>query len=307
MANIAFKGFVYGAVAAASYGLNPLFTLPLYEAGMNPDSVLFWRYAIAAAMLFALMKAQRQSFALKRRELLPLALMGVMFSLSSLTLFMSYNYMDAGVASTILFAYPVLVAVIMAAFFKEKVSALTALSIALASAGIMLLYRGEGGQTLSLTGVALVLASSLTYAVYIVGVNRSSLRDMPTSKLTFYAVLFGAAVFLARLKFGFALQPVPSAALWVNPVAMALFPTLVSLVFMTKSIHCIGSTAAAILGALEPITALAIGVAVFGEAFTARIAAGIALILAAVTLVVAGKPVARAVRVRLFHKPLRRP
>ena len=119
------------------------------------------------------------------------------------------------------------------------------------------------------------------------------------------AVLFGAAVFLARLKFGFALQPVPSAALWVNPVGMALFPTLVSLVFMTKSIHCIGSTAAAILGALEPITALAIGVAVFGEAFTARIAAGIALILAAVTLVVAGKPVARAVRVRLFHKQFR--
>ena len=289
MANIAFKGFVYGAVAAASYGLNPLFTLPLYEAGMNPDSVLFWRYAIAAAMLFALMKAQRQSFALKRRELLPLALMGVMFSLSSLTLFMSYNYMDAGVASTILFAYPVLVAVIMAAFFKEKVSALTALSIALASAGIMLLYRGEGGQTLSLTGVALVLASSLTYAVYIVGGNRSSLRTMSTEKLTFYCLLFGSLIYVVRLRGCTELQPVPEPLLWINALSLALFPTVISLVAMAGAIRRIGSTPTAILGALEPVTALIFGVTVFGEQLTPRIMLGVVLILVAVTLIIAGQ------------------
>lgn len=302
MTNTAFKGFTYGAVAAASYGLNPLFTLPLYKAGMTPDSVLFYRYGIAALMLFALMKVQRQPFALKKHDILPLALMGTMFSFSSLTLFMSYNYMDAGIASTILFAYPVLVAVIMAVFFKEKVSAVAMLSIALASTGILLLYRGEGGQTLSLPGVVLVFISSLTYAVYIVGVNRSSLRTMPAVKLIFYAVLFGMAVYVVRLKFGLLLQPVPSAALWLNPVAMALFPTLVSLVFMTKSIHYIGSTPAAILGALEPVTALAIGVAVFGEEFTPRIMAGVVLILAGVTLLVAGNALVKAVRVHLARK-----
>ena len=117
MLDTRFKGFAYGAIAAASYGLNPLFTLPLYSAGMDPDSVLFYRYGIAVVMLFALMLVQRQSFALRKAEILPLVMMGIMFSFSSLTLFMSYNYMDAGIASTILFAYPVLVAVIMAVFF----------------------------------------------------------------------------------------------------------------------------------------------------------------------------------------------
>ena len=302
MSDTTFKGFVYGAVAAASYGLNPLFTLPLYSAGMTPDSVLFYRYGIALVMLFVLMLVQKQSFALKRSEIVPLVLMGIMFSFSSLTLFMSYNYMDAGIASTILFAYPVLVAVIMAVFFRERVSFVTMFSIALAFTGIMLLYRGEGGETLSLLGVFLVFLSSLTYAIYIVGVNRSSLRDMPTVKLTFYAVLFGMGVYIVRLKFGLALQPVPSAELWLNPVGMALFPTLISLIFMTKSIHYIGSTPAAILGALEPITALVIGVTVFGEALTPRIIVGIVLILTAVMLVIAGKPLVKAIRVRLLHK-----
>lgn len=302
MTNTTFKGFVYGAVAAASYGLNPLFTLPLYKAGMTPESVLFYRYGIAAVMLFALMKIQHQSFALKKHDILPLALMGIMFSFSSLTLFMSYNYMDAGIASTILFAYPVFVAIIMAVFFRERLSPVTLLSIALAFTGIMLLYRGEGGQTLSLPGVALVFVSALTYAVYIVGVNRSSLHDMPAVKLIFYAVIFGMSVFIVRLKFGLALQPVPSAALWLNPIGLALFPTLISLIFMTKSIHCIGSTPAAILGALEPVTALVIGVCVFGEKFTPRIMLGVVLVLAAVTLIVAGNTLVRTIRVRLMRK-----
>lgn len=302
MSNTTFKGFTYGAIAAASYGLNPLFTLPLYSAGMTPDSVLFYRYGIALVMLFLLMRVQRQSFSLNRSEILPLVLMGIMFSFSSLTLFMSYNYMDAGIASTILFAYPLLVAIIMAVFFKEKVSFVTLFSIALAFAGIMLLYRGEGGETLSLLGVFLVFLSSLTYAIYIVGVNRSSLRDMPTVKLTFYAVLFGMSVYLVRLKFGLLLQPIPEAGLWLNPVGMALFPTLVSLIFMTKSIHYIGSTPAAILGALEPLTALVIGVTVFGEALTPRIVCGILLILTAVMLVIMGKPLVRTIRVHLLHK-----
>lgn len=147
----------------------------------------------------------------------------------------------------------------MAVCFKEKVSVITALSIALAFLGISLLYKGEGGKTLSLVGVLLVFASSLTYAVYIIGVNRSSLKDMPTSKLTFYALLFGLSVFVVRLKFCTQLDIITTPALWVNPIALALFPTVISLIAMTKSIHYIGSTPAAILGALEPITALFLG------------------------------------------------
>lgn len=302
MERVTFKGFAYGAIAAASYGLNPLFALPLYADGMGADSVLFYRYAFGLVMLGVMMLVQKQSFALRRCEVLPLVIMGLLFSFSSLTLFLSYNYMDAGIASTILFVYPVLVAILMAVFFKEKVSPITMISIALAFTGISLLYQGEGGQTLSLTGVTLVFISSLTYALYIIGVNRSVLKDMPIAKLTFYVLLFGLSVYVIRLKFCTQLDVVSQPVLWINSVCLALFPTVISLVAMTKSIHYIGSTPAAILGALEPLTAICCGVLVFGERLTPRIILGIVLILIAVTLIILGKSLIRQLQVRVIHR-----
>ena len=195
--NVRTKGLVCGAVAAATYGMNPLFTLPLYHAGMTPDSVLFYRYAFALPILAVMIRLRGQDFSLRRCEMLPLVAMGLLFSASSLFLYMSYNYMDAGIASTILFVYPILVALIMALGFRERITPLTIFCIALAVLGIGLLYEGDG-QTLSLTGVTLVLLSSLSYAVYIVGVNRSALAALPTVKLTFYALLFGLAIYVVH-------------------------------------------------------------------------------------------------------------
>ena len=162
------KGFVCGAVAAATYGMNPLFTLPLYKEGLSVDSVLFYRYAFAVLILGILMKIQGQSFALKKNEVLPLLAGGLLFSASSLLLFMSYKHMDAGIASTILFVYPVMVAVIMFLFFHEKISLLTVFCILMALSGIGMLYKGDSGETLSLIGMLLVILSSLSYAIYIV-------------------------------------------------------------------------------------------------------------------------------------------
>lgn len=285
--NVKTKGFVCGAVAAATYGMNPLFTLPLYHAGMTPDSVLFYRYAFALPILAAMIVLRGRDFALRRREVLPLAAMGLLMAASSLFLYMSYNYMDAGIASTILFVYPILVALIMALGFRERITPLTIFCIALAVTGIGLLYKG-GGQPLSLTGVVLVLLSSLAYAIYIVGVNRSGLKAMPTVKLTFHALLFGLAIYVVRLDLLTALQAVPSWWLWGNVLALAALPTAVSLLCTTQAIHAIGSTPTAVLGALEPVTAVFFGVAVFHEELTARLGLGIALILVAVTLIVAG-------------------
>lgn len=281
------KGLIYGAVAAATYGMNPLFTLPLYHAGLNPDSVLFYRYVFALPILAAMIYLRGQTFRLQRNEVLPLAAVGLLFSASSLFLYVSYNYMDAGIASTILFVYPILVALIMGICFHERIRALTICCIALALFGIGLLYKG-GGETLSGLGVLFVLLSSLSYAIYIVGVNRSVLKTVPTVKLTFYALLFGISIYLVRLNFLTELQPIPTWYLWFNVLALAALPTAVSLLCTTQAVHYIGSTPTAILGALEPVTAVFFGVTIFHEQLTFRLCIGIALILVAVTLIVAG-------------------
>ena len=301
MTNNKTKGFILGAIAAASYGMNPLFTLPLYSAGMSVDTVLFYRYSLAVIVLGIMMKFQKQSFAIKRVDVLPLCIMGLLFAFSSLFLFMSYNYMDAGIASTILFVYPVLVAIIMAVVFKEKVSPITMFSIALAFVGISMLCKSPGGQTLSLVGITFVFLSSLSYAIYIVGVNRSSLKDMPIAKLTFYVLLFGLSVYVVRLQFCTELQVIPTPMLWINAVSLAVFPTVISLVTMTKAIHYIGSTPTAILGALEPVTALFFGVLVFGEQLTPRIILGILMVITAVTLIIGGKSLLKKRKIRVIH------
>ena len=301
MTNNKTKGFILGAIAAASYGMNPLFTLPLYSAGMSVDTVLFYRYSLAVIVLGIMMKFQKQSFAIKTVDVLPLCIMGLLFAFSSLFLFMSYNYMDAGIASTILFVYPVLVAIIMAVVFKEKVSPITMFSIALAFVGISMLCKSPGGQTLSLVGITFVFLSSLSYAIYIVGVNRSSLKDMPIAKLTFYVLLFGLSVYVVRLQFCTELQVIPTPMLWINAVSLAVFPTVISLVTMTKAIHYIGSTPTAILGALEPVTALFFGVLVFGEQLTPRIILGILMVITAVTLIIGGKSLLKKRKIRVKH------
>lgn len=282
------KGYILAVIAAATYGMNPLFALPLYADGMNPDSVLFFRYLFAIPLVGAMIKGRGRDFKIHRTDILPLVVLGVLMAASSLTLFEAYNYMDAGIASTILFIYPILVALIMAAVYKEKVTMQTALCILLALSGIAMLYQGGDGATLSLTGTLLVFASALSYAIYIVGVNRPSLKEMATLKVTFYVLLFGVSLFIVRLWMSHDLTLPTRWWLWGNLVALAVFPTAISFLCTTSAIQRIGSTPTAILGALEPVTAIFFGITVFGERLTARDCMGITLILVAVTVVVAG-------------------
>ncbi|MBS1447010.1 MAG: DMT family transporter [Odoribacter sp.] len=286
--NVKAKGYILGAIAAATYGMNPLFALPLYKTGMDPDSVLFFRYLFAIPLLGIMIKARGRNFKLKRKQIIPLIIMGLLISISSLALFQSYNYMEAGIASTLLFVYPIMVALIMSFFFKEKLTIQTVLCILLALAGIGLLYKGGDGATLSLVGIGLVMASSLSYAIYIVGVNQSVLKDVATLKLTFYVLLFGLTLFLVRVDFGVHLFIVDKWYLWGNLLALAVFPTAISFLCTTRAVQYIGSTPTAILGALEPVTAVFFGVTIFGESLTPRLIGGILMIILAVTLIIVG-------------------
>ncbi len=282
-----FKGYLLGAVAAVSYGTNPLFALPLYDMGMDADSMLLFRYLLALPMLWALVRLGGGSLSVRRDQLPGLAAMGLLVSLSSLTLFESFRYMDAGIASTMLFVYPVMVAAIMALRYGERISPLSVLCLAASVGGIALLYRSGDGLPLSLHGTLLVMVSALAYALYIVGVNKSRVGAMPPQKMTFYVLLFGLLLFAVRSLAGGGLVMPHGAAMWGNLLGLALFPTTLSFVCISRAIRCIGSTPTAVLGALEPLTAIVVGIFVFGESMTPRIACGIMLILAAVTALVA--------------------
>lgn len=283
------RGTICGIAAAVFYGTNPLGAMNLYKDGLTANSVLVYRFGLAVIILGLMMLVQRKSFALTRRELLTLIPLGVLMGSSSSSLYISFNHMDVGIASTLLFIYPVMVAVIMATLFKEKVTVATVVSIILALAGIALLNHTSDGAALSALGVWLVMISSLTYAVYIVVVNKSQLR-LSSIKLTFYVLLFGGFAILGLTAgMGESVQWLTTPTQWIYALQLAVMPTVLSLVLMVIAVHDIGSTPTAIMGALEPLTAVAIGVLIFGESFTPRLAIGIVLILTAVLLIIGGK------------------
>ncbi len=283
-------GILCAILSAVCYGTNPFGALPLYEEGVNTATVLAHRFGLAVILLAIVMLIKRENFKVTRHEFKVLFSLGILFAASSITYYQSFHFMDAGIASTILFVYPVMVAVMMAAFFKEKVTSMTIVAIVMSLVGIGLLYKGGAGASLSAIGIVLCILSSLAYAIYIIVVNQSSIR-MSSFKVTFYAMLV-CEVTLILYSFTspeLYLHVLPSPRAWMFAIWLSVVPTILSLVFMTVAVHHVGATPTAILGALEPLTAVAIGVMVFGEALTARLIVGILFILSAVMLVVLGK------------------
>lgn len=284
------KGFIFAALSAICYGTNPLGALHLYAQNYSPETVLFYRFFTAALLLLAVMLVKGSRFKITLRECGALVAFGFLFAVSSLTYYASFKYMDAGLASTLLFLYPLEVSVLMAIFFKEKIKLWTVVSIVVSMAGIALLYRGGDGVALSTVGLALVFASSISYAVYMVMANRINLQ-MGSVKMTFYAICFCMSfLLLYSVTLGSGLPPVlTEATSWGWGFMLGLVPTVLSLIFMVKAVKSIGSTPTAILGALEPVTAVSIGVLVFGEILTSRLIAGIILILGTVVLIAVKK------------------
>jgi len=285
-----FKGVSCGVLAAVCYGTNPLGALPLYEEGVNTSSVLFYRFSLAVVILGATLLVEHKSFALNRHELKVLSLLGMLFAISSITYYQSFHFMDAGIASTVLFVYPVMVAGIMACCFHEKLTPITVIAILFSLVGIGLLYQGDANIAISMTGFILVMLSALSYAVYIVVVNQSNIH-MSSVKLTFYVLLFCMLTLLiySVTSSDLALQLPPSRRAWLYAGWLGMVPTVLSLVLMTIAVHEVGATSTAIMGALEPMTAVAIGIMVFSESMTLRLAIGIVTILVAVFMIVLGK------------------
>ena len=279
------KGVILAIISAICYGMNPLGALFLYEEGLNVNSVIFYRFIFASILLAIFMIIKKDSFYLKFKEIILLAFLGLLFGISAISLFNSFLYMDAGLASTVLFIYPIFVAIIMALFFKEKNSIITILSIIFAFLGVVLLYESDGANV-SNFGIFLVIVSSLCYAIYIVIINQY--LKISALKVTFYSMLFCTITILIHSFFDSSLNIMPliNFNMWFYTLFLALVPTIISLLFLIKAIQLIGSTSASILGALEPLTAVLIGVYVFNEKITFWLVIGIVFILFGVLLIV---------------------
>lgn len=281
-------GYAAGVLAGVSYGTNPLFGKALMDSGVPVMVLLFFRYGIAAVILAFWMLLRKESFRAERRGIGLLVLLGLLFAGSSITLFCSYDYIPSGLATTLVYLYPVFVALIMV-FLRFYPSWQTWLSILATFGGIILLSAPSDSAQIRIPGVLLAVGAALCYSFYLVIVNRSKrIRNVSEHTLTLYSLVTGTVLFAVIRAFqgGSMLEGVDSAADWGNLIGLALVPTMVSMLTLAMSTRYIGPTKTAVLGVFEPLTAILIGTFLFGEPLTGKMAAGIAICVAAVVFMI---------------------
>lgn len=281
-------GYIAGILAGVSYGTNPLFGKAMMESGVPIMVMLFFRYAFAALFLAALMLFKKESFRATRSNLGLLILLGLFFAGSSITLFCSYEYIPSGLATTLIYLYPVIVALMMV-FLRIYPGWQTWTAIAATFVGIVLLSTPSGDVPIRPLGVLLAVGSALCYSFYLVIINRSKrIRNVSEHTLTFYSLVTGAILFaiIRTIQGGGMLTGVDTFADWGNLIGLALIPTMVSMLTIAISSRYIGPTKTAVLGVFEPLTAILIGTMVFGEALTTKMVVGIAICVAAVVFMI---------------------
>ena len=281
-------GYPAGIITGITYGLNPLFGMPLMNNGAAIESILFFRYAFAVVILGVFLWLTKQSFRITAKQTAVLLVLGLLYTASSLFLFEAYNYIASGLATTLIFLYPVLVAVIMV-FLGVVPSWPVWLAIAATFGGVLIMTQSSGGESIDPVGVLLSLGSALVYALVIGIINRSkAIADISNSLLTFYALTVGAIVFLGKIALSNTAitAGIEGGVAWLNLIGLALLPTVVSTASLAIATRNIGATKASVLGVFEPITAILVGTVMFGEPLTTNIMLGICIAIMAVTFMI---------------------
>ena len=281
-------GYPAGIITGITYGLNPLFAKPLMNAGASTEAILLFRYGIAVILLGAYLLLKKENFRITLRQAGVLLSLGLLYTASSTFLFEAYKYIASGLATTLVFLFPAMVAIIMV-FLKVVPSWPVWLSIAATFAGVMIMTGGAGAEKVNPLGVWFSIASAFVYALFIVIINRSKvISSIPNSLLTFYALLTGTFFFIGRCLFSGAdlMAGIDGGMAWCNLIGLAVLPTIVSTASLAVATRNIGATKASVLGVFEPITAILVGTVVFGEALTPNIIAGILISIVAVTFMI---------------------
>lgn len=282
------KGYAYGLISSISYGLIPLFILPIKQANFPIDTTLFYRFFFSALIVGVYLLIKKKSFKIELKQIPILITLGLLYGISADALFLGYDYLSAGIASTLLFVYPLIVAIIMAVFFKEKLTISAIVAIAFVLAGVILLSFKDGKFELNPIGLGIVFISALGYGLYIVTVNKSKAKEIKGFTLSFYSFLFTTIYYAIKMIIQKESFVLPSLELTFNFFTFAFVTTVISSIALIFAIKEIGSTATSILGASEPVVAVGVSVLLFGENFSWSLGLGIFMIILGVTLNVLG-------------------
>ena len=283
-------GIIFAVVASVIFGLIPLFSVPLLKAGLPVSNVVCYRFGFSTIAMALVMAVRCIPLKVTRREYGALLMLSFFYAMTALLLTASYQYIPTGIATTIHFLYPVWVTLLTIVLFKEKVSKPTIVAMVCAIGGVaMLSLSGTEAQNISGKGLAIVLGTVVAYGSYLACLPKTAVKSMDGLKVTFWLMLNCTLIFALNIMVrdgisGF--QAVPNAHCWINLMLVSLLPTLVSNLTLIQAIRRIGATATSVMGSLEPLTAVIIGLLVFHEHCTPMQALGICVVIGAVAMLI---------------------
>lgn len=288
---IRLNGIFYAILSSASFGFSPLFSLGLITAGLSNFDVLSYRWGIAGIVLMIYAACKGKTLRMNSfDEFWKIVLLSALRAITSVTLLIGYANISSGIASTINFMYPVIVALCMMFFFGEHKSIVDIIAIAVSIFGVYLLASGdslivEGGDTR--LGLACSLISAFSFAAYYILMKKLKADKIEVVKFTTWVMMLSAVYFIiCAFAFEGKLTMVTDGKSWLYILGLGLWSTMISNFTGVKAVRRIGPTLTSILGALQPVTAVILGVVFLHEHLYLKSLIGIILILAAVTVVV---------------------
>lgn len=288
---ITINGIFYAAISSISFGFSPLFSLCLIAGGLSDFDILSYRWAIAAAVLVVYSFCKRKSLRIQSfDEAWKIVVLSILRAITSITLLIGYANIASGISATINFMYPIVVAFCMMIFFDEQKSFGNIATICIAILGVYLLASGEGVETEggnTSLGLACSLISAFSYAAYFIVMNRVKADKIEVVKFNTWIMILCAVYFIAGgLIFNGKITVVKDIDLWMYILGLGLWSTMVSNVTGVKAVRRIGPTLTSILGALQPLTAVSLGIIFLDEHLGLKTIIGIALIMMSVTITV---------------------
>lgn len=281
------RGIIYALISSITFGLLPFFSIPVKAQGMSSETLMFYRFLFSIIIYGLYLFFRKANFRISKKNIRDIILIGgAGYGLTGLTLVSSYDYIPSGIGTTIGFQFPVMISIFMWLFYKERLQRSIYISLALSLLGVFLLsYSPEHGMV-SGYGIFLLTITNLMYSMYIIGVNKSSMREIDSSVLTFYVITISMILCLGLSLIRGTLIPIPSLEAAGSILFMSLLSTIIANLTLILAIKSIGSTITALLSPLEPVTAIIIGIIVFNENINIQIFTGVVIIILAVILIV---------------------
>lgn len=247
-----------------------------------------YRWGIASLCLIGFGLLAGCNFRLSKKDFGVVFLLSLFRATTSFSLVIAYQNIASGVASTIHFMYPLAVALAMIFFYHEKKSGWVISAVLLSILGAILLSSGNiAGYNANVTvGIICACISIFSYGGYIIGVRKTRAVAINSTVLTCYVMGLGALFFIIGGCLTEGIRLKTQGKVWLYILGLALPATAISNMALVKAIKHIGPTLTSIFGAMEPLTAVFIGIVVFHETSTISGILGMLLIIIAVFIVV---------------------